>query len=47
MLLTLARLRLADLQRGIPEAQCGWTYQDELLRSLNVAPTQLQSPRRA
>lgn len=41
LLLTLARLRLEDLQRGVPEPLCGWTYQDELLRALNVPQTQL------
>jgi len=41
LLLTLARRRLADVARGLPEATCGWTYQDDLARDMATASTQL------
>jgi hypothetical protein len=41
MLLTLARSRLDDVARGIPEPSAGWIYQDELLRALDVPQSQL------
>jgi hypothetical protein len=40
VLLTLARQRLGDAERGIPETSCGWIYQDELLKLLATPPTQ-------
>jgi len=41
LLLTLARLRLEDVARGIPDTACGWIYQDELVLQLDATPTQL------
>lgn len=41
MLLTLARTRLDDSGRGLPEPSTGWVYQDDLLRSLGVPQSQL------
>jgi hypothetical protein len=41
MLLTLARTRLEDVQRGVPESTSGWMYQEDLLRALDVPQTQL------
>jgi hypothetical protein len=42
LLLTLARMRLADHQRGdLPGAECGWVHRDDLARMLAVEPTLL------
>jgi len=41
LLLTLARMRLRDLEQGIPETACGWVYQDELVKQLDITPNQL------
>jgi hypothetical protein len=41
LLLTLARHRLEDRERGLPETSCGWIYQDELLDALDVTAQQL------
>jgi hypothetical protein len=41
VLLTLARIRLADLERGEPAARAGWIAQEELLRQLHVGPEKL------
>jgi hypothetical protein len=34
VLLTLARQRLCDTQRAIPESSCGWMYANELARAI-------------
>jgi FHA domain len=41
LLLTLARRRLADRSGGLPETSCGWLYQEDLVRGLNVEATQV------
>jgi hypothetical protein len=41
LLLTLARARLEEVARGLPDPLCGWTYQDDLLRALGVETSQL------
>ena len=41
LLLTLARHRLSDQKAGLPDTSCGWIYQDELLRALDVSGQQL------
>jgi hypothetical protein len=42
LLLTLARLRLADHQHGdLPSAECGWVHRDDLARMLAIEPTLL------
>jgi hypothetical protein len=41
LLLTLARRRLADAAREHAEAECGWTYLDELVRDPSASETQL------
>lgn len=41
LLLTLARRRIDDTTNGLPETSCGWLYQDDLSRGLNIEPTQL------
>jgi len=41
MLLTLARTRLEDAARGVPESSAGWIYQDELVRALDCPEGQL------
>lgn len=41
LLLTLARRRMADAAEGLPDAACGWTYQDELAHDPTMAPPQL------
>lgn len=35
MLLMLARARLRDRNRAVPEAECGWVYTDDLAQMLN------------
>lgn len=50
LLLTLARLRLGDRTRGIPEGECGWTATDDLCQMLRMtrpaAYTQVYRARR-
>ncbi len=41
LLLTLARLREADVKAGLAEETCGWVYQDDLVHKLRVTPPQL------
>lgn len=41
LLLTLARARLAELSRGVPEQLAGWVYQDELMQGLGIELNQL------
>lgn len=41
LLLTLARRRIDDRSRALPETSCGWIYQDELARGLDVNMAQL------
>jgi hypothetical protein len=41
LLLTLARRRLEDAAQGLPEASCGWIYQDDLAHDPSMAPPQL------
>jgi len=41
LLLTLARRRVADAKEGLPEASCGWIYQDDLSHDPSMAPPQL------
>jgi hypothetical protein len=41
VLLTLARHRLADGARGLPETSRGWVYQDDLVRALGTSSPQL------
>ena len=42
LLLTLARMRLADHQRGdLPVGECGWVHRDDLARMLAIEPTLL------
>ena len=41
LLLTLARMRLRDSQRGDPPASAGWVDQDELARLLQLGPERL------
>jgi hypothetical protein len=41
LLLTLARRRLADLAQKHPEAECGWTHVEELVRSPSLSESQL------
>lgn len=41
LLLTLARLRLADRAAGLLDSACGWIYQEDLLRALSTSHTQL------
>ncbi|MDC0668183.1 FHA domain-containing protein [Nannocystis radixulma] len=40
-LLLLARVRLADQQRGVPEPEQGWVHQDRLLTMLKIEPGHL------
>lgn len=40
-LLLLARARVADQQRGVPEAEQGWMQQDRLLAMLKIEPGHL------
>jgi len=41
VLLTLARQRLADRERGVPEGSSGWLYIEQLMRRLAVDRNQL------
>jgi hypothetical protein len=41
LLLQLARARIADRMRGLPEAECGWLYADELAQMLKQEPTKI------
>lgn len=41
LLLTLARARLSEVERGVPEQLAGWLYQDELIQGLGVELGQL------
>lgn len=41
MLLILARTRKQDQAREIPEANCGWMYQDDLCRDVAMDPARL------
>jgi len=41
LLLTLARQRLADASRGLPDTSCGWIYVDELAHDPSMAPPRL------
>jgi hypothetical protein len=41
LLLTLARARLADAARELPEAECGWLYKEQLAQGLLVTPQQV------
>jgi hypothetical protein len=42
VLLTLARLRLADHERrDLPSGECGWVHRDDLARMLAIEPTLL------
>jgi hypothetical protein len=41
LLLTLARRRLEDARAGLPDTSCGWVYQDDLGRDLDIAVEQL------
>jgi len=41
LLLTLARERIADRDRGLPDTGCGWIYQDKLLHALQISQIQL------
>jgi hypothetical protein len=36
LLLTLARARLRDRETGVSEGECGWVYQEELGRMLDM-----------
>jgi hypothetical protein len=38
LLLTLARRRLADVAEGLPEAACGWLYQEDLGHDPSMMP---------
>lgn len=42
LLLTLARARLADRARGVPPAEEGWLYQDDVLKGLATTFNTLQ-----
>jgi hypothetical protein len=41
LLLTLARRRLADAQRGLADSACGWVHTEELSHDPTMAPPQL------
>ena len=41
LLLTLARRRLEDAAAGLPDTSCGWVYQDDLGKELDIAVVQL------
>jgi hypothetical protein len=41
LLLTLARRRIEDTTHGVDETSCGWVYQEDLTRGLDVGPPQL------
>jgi hypothetical protein len=41
LMLTLARRRLEDATEGLPEASCGWIYQEDLAHDPSMAPPQL------
>lgn len=41
LLLTLARQRLADRARGLPEASCGWMDKEELAQGFKITPQQV------
>jgi hypothetical protein len=41
LLLTLARQRLIEAQRGEPESSCGWFYQEDLAEALGTNPNQI------
>jgi hypothetical protein len=41
LLLTLARRRLDDAAEGLPDAACGWIYQEDLAHDPSMAPPQL------
>ena len=39
LLLTLARMRLADHEQGHPATECGWVHRDDLAKMLAIDPT--------
>jgi hypothetical protein len=41
LLLLLARRRMGDVARDLPDTACGWVYQDELVDSLRISPERL------
>jgi hypothetical protein len=41
LLLLLARHRLDDAARQLPDTACGWVYQDEIVGSLKTSPERL------
>ena len=41
LLLTLARARLADSERQLADAECGWIYKEQLAQGLLVTPQQV------
>lgn len=41
LLLVLARSRLDDKARGLPEPECGWVYTDDLARMVASEPTKV------
>jgi hypothetical protein len=41
LLLLLARRRLDDAAREVPDTACGWTYQDEFVDALRTSPERL------
>ncbi len=41
LLLLLARRRIDDKARNLPDTSCGWVYQDELVDALRISPEHL------
>jgi hypothetical protein len=41
LLLELARARISDRGRSLPESECGWLYADELASMLKQEPTKI------
>ncbi|HET9956013.1 MAG TPA: FHA domain-containing protein [Polyangiaceae bacterium] len=41
LLLVLARARIEDMSRGLPDTSCGWMYKEDLATSLHMTPTQI------
>ncbi|MGA7122222.1 MAG: FHA domain-containing protein [Polyangiaceae bacterium] len=41
LLLLLARRRIDDAARDLPDTSCGWVYQDELVDALRISPERL------
>jgi pSer/pThr/pTyr-binding forkhead associated (FHA) protein len=41
VLLLLARQRVDDTAQGLPETSCGWVYQEDLVRGMQIDPQQL------